>query len=332
MPVKRLNYFNHQFLTERDFNDEQTYHLEMRRRHNRFLHTWGVVEGLHVERKEEREVMVTPGMALDRDGREIVLGDAAHREVRHLGSDTDAYVAVSYRESFEEADHHKTAGADGYARVTEHAEIHLDREAPADDGSTVLLARIFLNSAGGIASIDTSVRKRAGAALADGSVTEAKLAPDVKSGLRARGWVRLPFKPSRLFPMRVGGRLVRPSEREAEAIEFIVDIASAYCDERGARGTMGIPVPAGAISIKGFRIAGQTEGRITVELFRTGWSVARNRGEHQKLFTEIIEGAGSFHRQVQVREGVLNAECDAVALSVEAQGRAEIWLVAAEFE
>ena len=332
MPVKRPNYFNHQFLTERDFKDEQAYHLEMRHRHNRFLHSWGVVDGLTVERKEDHEVMVTPGMAIDKDGREIVLEEAVYREVRRSGSDTDAYVGVSYRESLEETDHHKAAGADGYVRVTEHVEVHVGRQPPPEDGPVIFLARVFLDQEGNIASIDMSARKTAGAVLADASVTEEKLALALRSARRARGWVRVPFKPSRPYPVRVGGRLVKPSEREAEAIEFIIDIASAYCDERGARGTMGIPVPAGATAIKGFRIAGEAAGRVTVELFKTGWSVARNKGEHQKLFTEVIEGTGSFHRQVQVREGVLNAECDAVAISVEAQGKAEIWLVAAEFE
>jgi hypothetical protein len=332
VPVKRLNYFTHQFLTERDFNEEQAYHLEMRRRHNRFLHTWGVVEGLQVEKGENREVMVTPGFAIDTQGREIVLGEVTHREVRQLGSDTDVYVAVSYRELFEEADHHKAAGADGYTRVTEQAEVYIGRQPPPEDRSAVLLARLLLDSGGNIASIDTAVRKRAGAILADGSVTDAKLDPGLRSGLQTRGWVRQSFKPVRLYPVRVGGRLVRPSTTEAEVTEFIIDITSAYCDERGAKGTMGITVPAGATAIKGFRIAGETEGKVTVELFRTGWSVTKNKGEDQKLFTEVIEGAGSFHRHVRIRNGSLNAECDAVALSVEAQAKTEIWLVAAEFE
>ena len=43
--IKRLNYFDAQFLGETDFTDEQTYHLEMRRRHNRLLHSWGVADG-----------------------------------------------------------------------------------------------------------------------------------------------------------------------------------------------------------------------------------------------------------------------------------------------
>ena len=43
---KRLRYFNGQFLQQEDFADEQTYHLDRQRRHNRDLHTPGIAEGL----------------------------------------------------------------------------------------------------------------------------------------------------------------------------------------------------------------------------------------------------------------------------------------------
>lgn len=42
--VKRLNYYDHQFLRAPDFTDEQHYHLGMRRLHNSSLHTWGIVQ------------------------------------------------------------------------------------------------------------------------------------------------------------------------------------------------------------------------------------------------------------------------------------------------
>lgn len=332
MSVKRLNYFNHQFLAEQDFKDEQAYHLAMRREHNRFLHTWGVADGFEVERVDATEVLVTRGFAIDRDGREIILEDSVRRGTKHLGPSTDAYVSVSYRESFDETDHHGGTGVDAYTRVTESAELRIERQSPSEDGLVLPLARMTLDSEGRIERLDTSVRKKAGAVLADASVTEDKLAPRLKSALRSQGWIRLPFKPSRLYPVRVAGRLVRPSEREAEVSEFIIDIASAYCDERGARGSMAIPVPAGATAIKGLRVAGEANATVTVELFRGGWNISKNKGEHQKLLTEVVQGSGAFHRYIQVRDGLLNAESDTVAVTVEAQGKAEIWLIAAQFE
>src|SRR5438309_1834447 len=75
MAIKRLNYFNGQFLREEDFTEEQTYHLDMRRRHNLRLHTPGIVFGLAVT-PGTGKVTVQPGMAIDVQGREIILGDA----------------------------------------------------------------------------------------------------------------------------------------------------------------------------------------------------------------------------------------------------------------
>ena len=73
--IKRPNYFTAQFLVEKDFTDEQAYHLTSRRRHNRVSHTSGVADGLAVTLVSGNQVQVAPGMAIDQDGREIVLDD-----------------------------------------------------------------------------------------------------------------------------------------------------------------------------------------------------------------------------------------------------------------
>ncbi len=77
--IKRLYYYNRQYLGFKDFRDEQKYHIDMRRRHNIAHHTWGIVVGLELERKETfqgsgvYETFVKPGMAVDGFGREIVV-------------------------------------------------------------------------------------------------------------------------------------------------------------------------------------------------------------------------------------------------------------------
>ena len=43
--LKRPNYFTNQFLVERDFKDEQSYQIGMRRKHNLALHSWGIADG-----------------------------------------------------------------------------------------------------------------------------------------------------------------------------------------------------------------------------------------------------------------------------------------------
>src|SRR5215213_6510263 len=70
--TKRPRYFKSQFLVLRDFEDEQNYHEELRRLHNRGLHSWGVV-------KDDLQVDpgiilgIHPGTAIDGLGHEIVV-------------------------------------------------------------------------------------------------------------------------------------------------------------------------------------------------------------------------------------------------------------------
>lgn len=75
---ERLNYFTGQFLAERDFRDEQNYHIGKHRQHNRYLHGWGTVCGLRVVQHpdpacRDKFVIIEPGLALDCCGREIIV-------------------------------------------------------------------------------------------------------------------------------------------------------------------------------------------------------------------------------------------------------------------
>jgi len=304
--IKRLNYFTHQFLREHDFKDEQTYHREMRYRHNVSLHGWGVVQGLEVEKRGERGISVLPGIAIDKEGRELVLTESVTHEV--IERDTETHIAIRYAEIWDEADRHSGGGVEGFTRVTESPEIIERRHAHADDAE-VTLARIHINNVGHVHEIDMgpAVRNRIG-------------------GRGTGGWVRLPFKPARLYPLRIGNQLV-PTDK---AYEFIIDEYKAYCDDQGARGSMGIPVPPGATKIVDFRIAGFTSGIIKVHLFRTGWNLHENKPEDRKLLTETVKGP-KFHQDISVKEGNLD-ESHAVAVSVEAEKAAEIWFIAARFE
>src|SRR5262245_6179093 len=73
MAIKRLRYFDHQFLVEGDFTDEQNYHIDMRRRLNRLMHTFGIAEGLVVTKLNNNMVRVGPGAAIDSSGREMIV-------------------------------------------------------------------------------------------------------------------------------------------------------------------------------------------------------------------------------------------------------------------
>jgi hypothetical protein len=356
MSIKRLNYFNHQFLEEQDFREEQQYHLEMRRRLNRSLHVWGVVEGLQVARTGNREITVEPGFALDREGRELVVLKPIPRDIAHSERHKHLHVLITYKERFEEPDRRNNGGVEGYSRITEFAEIGLTHESDKFE-SGVLLGTVLLDEDGNIRLIEASGRQAAGAVIAplsvhtrhlaegcvteeklarglleslqpkdfqllDGSVTMEKLSPNLRSVLGARGWVRLPFKPLHFKPK---GHKPRPDEGE-----FNVDVAFAHSDGRGARGTMGIPIPAGATSLQEFRIAGSSRGRkIRVQLYRTGWNPTDRKGE----FTEILNEEFTYAEFDRVSPAVSKLdEFHALSLAVFAEGETEIWLVAARFQ
>jgi hypothetical protein len=76
--IERLRYYERQYLQSSDFTDEQTYHLEMRRRLNLALHLWGIVKGLELLYGEviqgtPDQYYVSEGMAIDAYGREIIV-------------------------------------------------------------------------------------------------------------------------------------------------------------------------------------------------------------------------------------------------------------------
>ncbi len=76
--LTRNKYFAGKVLTEQDFTAEQNYVREKVRLHNLNLHGWGIASGLKVSTTADwKGIMVSPGMALDRYGRELVV----HRPV-----------------------------------------------------------------------------------------------------------------------------------------------------------------------------------------------------------------------------------------------------------
>ena len=307
--MKRVNYFTHQFLREQDFKDEQSYHVEARRRHNRLFHGWGVVEGLEVRQQGEHEIIVEPGLAVDKEGREIQLSQSATRNLSSFSHDTEAYITIEYLEKMEEEDHQSTGGVEGYVRVSELAEIHERRHEHLDEGA-VVLARVRIGPHGHIEHVDMTPAARKSAKEAVSAV---------------HGWLRLPFKPVRLNPLIIDST---PAGGGSGEYDFLIDEAKAFSRENGARGSMQIPVPPGATHVTGFRVAGSTRGEVVVRLFRTGWNVAEGAGEKTKLLEESLIG-GSFHKEVEVHSAL--DESHALAVSIRAESQAEIWLVAVKF-
>ena len=68
---RRPLYFHGMLLDDGDFRDEQEYHAQKRRLLNRMLHGSGVVCGLSLEKKDEKTITISCGLALDCSGCEI---------------------------------------------------------------------------------------------------------------------------------------------------------------------------------------------------------------------------------------------------------------------
>lgn len=98
MAIQRLNYFNGQFLRETDFKVEQGYHLSMRRSHNQRSHTPGIVHGLEVVAGTS-QVVVKAGMAIDHDGREILVEVDTTVPIGVVGNNTYVVIALDERKT-----------------------------------------------------------------------------------------------------------------------------------------------------------------------------------------------------------------------------------------
>jgi hypothetical protein len=165
--IKRLNYYNSQFLKENDFNDEQLYHNQMRRLHNRALHTWGIVQGLEVTRvADTARVTVSPGIAIDRLGQEIVLPNTSDaKALDGFAASAKVYVTIRYADVFDINDKDIKASqtaSDYYMRWTERPVVSVTNTAPDDKAPDVVLAVVVLDNQKAIAQVDRSVRRYAG--------------------------------------------------------------------------------------------------------------------------------------------------------------------------
>ena len=175
MAVSRPHYFTGQFLKQSDFLLEQEYHKKLNRLHNRYHHTVGVVTGLKVtHRAGTIDVTVSDGVAIDRQGRTIVL-DAVDTVKSFSGKAAgNYYVVISYEKEF--ADETEETGVKGFTRVNEKSLLEITTGAPDTTSNKIALAKIIVEDNAGtksIKSVDTSVRNISGA-IAGESLTIAK--------------------------------------------------------------------------------------------------------------------------------------------------------------
>jgi hypothetical protein len=190
--TRRTRFYDGQYLVDQDFIDEQKYHVDRQRRHQHTLHVSGIASGLEVTPGQGARVVVGPGTAVDRDGRQIVLAEAWSSGDLSAA----AYLYIVYNPvpvQVQQSD----AGVQGETRLEEMALVFTNPERLGEDDSydlsntdawkgatwadyeegslppPVLLAHVQID--GGRPVIDTSARRYAGARLPHGASSEASV-------------------------------------------------------------------------------------------------------------------------------------------------------------
>ena len=177
---ERVRYFEQQFLREEDFNEEQVYHRDMRRRHNRMLHTPGISDGLQLE-ADGTGVTISPGSAvangtdINGGGAEIVLADTRRQELSSFAADADIFLTIQFAQ--EPARERNDAGVKGFTRWRENPVIEA---FPSDPTGTppsdpnepwrVLLGKVK-RAGKNVVAVDMSIRPVAGSAETELTLT-----------------------------------------------------------------------------------------------------------------------------------------------------------------
>jgi hypothetical protein len=183
-PLERLNYHNGQRLEASDLKTEQDYFIRVRRWLNKSLYQPGIASGLTVRPEGDTlRVLVSPGLALDAEGREIILLEEAFCTVpgpgpgNLKGEAAGLYLVIQYAEyvgAYEQTDcnvSRKPAGrpAEGEpSRVFNEPKLSWTDVLPYDSSGQIVLARVKLNtpSCTKVEVVDPGVRRYIGAASA----------------------------------------------------------------------------------------------------------------------------------------------------------------------
>jgi hypothetical protein len=141
-PIRRVRYFTGQILRADDLRDEQNYFRDKVKRHNKYLHGAGIVEGLEITGSSGR-LRIGAGYALDASGNEIVIPAPMDIPLPQTGD--HAYVVLRYAER--EAAPVPVPSGDRLqcSRIEESCDILLE---PAPDECSVTVARIVRKRTG----------------------------------------------------------------------------------------------------------------------------------------------------------------------------------------
>ena len=177
--VRSIRYFDGLFMKAEEFIQEQNYHTRMRRLHNRYLHSSGIVWGLEIQKSKKpganpADVTVTQGMALNKieeDGeevsKEIILTDDTDVSLSSYGAGKTVYIYISYSR---EAAPKNSEDSKNIHWLEEGKPVSGTDRTKINEDENVLLGKVSLISANGTVTVDKidyeenggSLRKYAG--------------------------------------------------------------------------------------------------------------------------------------------------------------------------
>jgi trimeric autotransporter adhesin len=152
-PPTRPNYFTGEALLTADFICEQSYQMDSLARLNRSLHTYGIAAGLEVYWQvgdQANQVQVWPGMAIDGEGRQIVLTQPRVVTFSGIQQGVLYYLTICYHEAFDELT--AESGVLGYKRVVQQPLIRYERTLQ-DPALNILLAVVDFSAQGQISAL-----------------------------------------------------------------------------------------------------------------------------------------------------------------------------------
>lgn len=174
MGLKRMNYFKGEFLNTEDFKDEQQYHIDMLRAHNKNLHAWGIAEGLDVAYKiGENKVTIRSGMAIDAEGNQIILDKDREEPVPANKSATELYLTIYYHDEPTDSRNDNPEKPEN-TRIEAKPKIKFyGIDESFDQNDCLILGKVVLDEKKNISEVDLTERTRAGIKgdLSAGSIT-----------------------------------------------------------------------------------------------------------------------------------------------------------------
>lgn len=247
-------YREQQTLRALDLQGQQQELRALRRRHNRYLHGYGIVCGLELEDKDG--VVVRSGLALDGRGRELLLAEdqlIERRDIKSPRGESAVEIWLAYYQR-------KTGGCGGTCRIVEGARLLSSAIDPQVHAANVRRGFVFLGRAaiGTDGCLELDFGDRAGVPLVAEQVTSPgrhvclsvgpePSTPNRRFGLALRSSLNNPFVDRLSIDVDGNARVVgdlavlpvrtsKPGEDPSEGQPPIVRVADSENDKSYQRG------------------------------------------------------------------------------------------------